>query len=130
MMNFPDETVGAAITNAGPGIARGVQIYFVHGQFFATGPIGHGFMFAGDTRLVRTPLPVIPDTRAKVIVSCRDRRSIPHAWDGHEHHRVAKTWRGKPRYQTLQKIFEGFISWRSRGGSRPGTNRGDQRRPR
>lgn len=108
MMRFPDGTLGAAVTNAGPGVARGVQIYLVHRGLLATGPIGHGFMFPGDTRIVRTPIPEVPEADARMIVSCRDRGRMPHAWDGHEHHRVAKTWRKKPRYQALQAIFEGF----------------------
>jgi hypothetical protein len=109
LMSFPDGTIGAAVSNAGPAAARGVQVYLTHGAFFAVGSIGHGFLFPGETRIVRTPIPIIdPDAQTYGVISCRDKHSIPHAWNSHEIHRSSKTWRGKPRYRTLRAIFEDF----------------------
>lgn len=101
-------TIGAVITNAGGGVARGVGAFLTHPPFFAHGAIGHGFLFPGETRQIFTPIPVT-DAETDVLVFCRDRDSFPHYWNANEEHRVFKTWRGRPKYRRdIPAVFHEF----------------------
>jgi hypothetical protein len=103
----PEGRIGAVVTNAGAGVAGGVQIVLHHGNPFAAGPIGHGFMFPGDIRVIETEVLLEdPSVNTRAIVSCRDRASIPQAWTADERHQVSTTWRGKPVYRSIIGIFQ------------------------
>jgi hypothetical protein len=109
MTVYPDQTVGAVVTNAGGGVARGAGIVLTHPPYFVEGPIGHGFMYPGDTKHVFTTIPVVdPEVTTCVIAQCRDQDSFPHGWSAHEKHKVFRTWRRCPRYQNIRDIHAHF----------------------
>jgi hypothetical protein len=89
--------VGAVVTNAGGGPARGAGIYIVHPPYYASDSLGHGFLFPGDTRVVVTGIQVA-EAETDIIVFCRDRNSVPHFWNADEEHRELTDWRGRPKY--------------------------------
>ena len=92
-------TIGAVITNAGGGAARGVGIYLTYPPYFVAGPIGHGFLYPGETRVVWTQIPnTDPPEETDVMVLCRDRDGFPHYWTADERHKVFKNWHRGPKY--------------------------------
>jgi hypothetical protein len=108
IVNAADDTIGAVVTNAGGGAARGAGIYLSHPPFYVQGPIGHGFLFPGETRYVHTPIPV-SDVETDVLVLCRDKSSVPHFWNASEEHRAYTDWRGRPKYQRdIPAVFREF----------------------
>ena len=106
----PEGCVGAVITNAGGGAARGAGFWLCCPPYYAQSPLGHGFLFPGETRQVWTTIVVTdPPARIDVLALCRDRRSFAHYWNADERHRVLKNWRGRPKYSgDVPTIFHKF----------------------
>jgi len=102
-------TIGAVVTNAGGGPARGAGIYLAHPPHKVQGPLGHGFLYPGQSRYVQTNIPAT-EVETDVMVLCRDRESYPHFWNAQEEHRVYKTlFRRRPNYQRdMPKVFAKF----------------------
>jgi hypothetical protein len=101
------QTIGAIVTNTGSAPARGAGLYLSFPPYKVNGPLGHGFMFPGDTRRVWTQIPAVGNVETDVLVLCRDNRSVPHYWNAAEKHVESKDWRRRPRYRKdLAKVFE------------------------
>jgi len=99
IINPSDRTIGAIVTNAGGGAARGAGVYLAHPPYGVEGALGHGFLYPGETRHVWTTIPAT-DVETDVMVLCRDRDGFPHYWNANEEHRVFKTrLRRGPRYR-------------------------------
>lgn len=100
--------IGAVVTNAGGGAARGAGIYIAHPPYFAQGALGHGFLFPGETRTALTDIPVT-EVETDALVLCRDKNSVPHYWNANEQHRAYTGWRGRPKYRKdIPKVFREF----------------------
>jgi hypothetical protein len=101
-------TIGAVISNAGGGAARGVGVYLTHPPYYVHGAVGHGFLFPGETREVWTQIPAT-EAETDVLAFCRDKDSIPHYWNAKEEHRSFTDWRGRPRYRRdIPAVFREF----------------------
>ncbi len=99
-------TVGAVITNAGTGAARGTGIFLTYPPFYVTGALGHGFLFPGDTVHVTTAIPFSStQIETDVVVLCRDKDSVPHYWNAMEKHMTFKDWRGRPGHHEIAEVF-------------------------
>jgi hypothetical protein len=102
-------TLGAVITNAGGGPARGATVLLSHPPFRAEGHLGHGFIYPGEGRHVWTNIPAT-DAETDVMAFCRDRQSYSHFWTADENHRVLKTRFGRrPSHgHDLTTVFRDF----------------------
>jgi hypothetical protein len=109
-MAYPDGTIGAVITNAGGGAARGAFVYLAHPPYYATSSLGHGFLFPGETRHLRTNIPLVEGIETDVLVFCRDKNSFGHWWNADEDHRCYKTrLLRRPRYRKdVHAVFREF----------------------
>jgi hypothetical protein len=104
----PDQTIGAVVTNAGGGMARGAGICLVYPPYVAAASLVHGFMQPGDTHHVVTDIAITtPDVATSVVVHCRDKYSFPHYWSANEDHYVGRTrWpQRRPRYRDIRESF-------------------------
>lgn len=91
-------TIGAVVTNAGGGAARGASVFITHPPFWTQATLGHGFLFPGEARYVQMQTPAT-DQETHVVAFCRDRDSFPHYWSASEQHIVGKTrFRRRPRH--------------------------------
>jgi hypothetical protein len=101
------QTVGAVVTNAGGGAARGIGIFLSHPPFWVQGAVLHGFLYPGQSRYIKTDIPLNEEEETDVMVVCRDAESFAHFWTADEKHRVFKTrFRRRPRYRRdLVEVF-------------------------
>lgn len=102
-------TIGAVVTNAGGGAARGATVWLSHPPFRVETPLNDGFMFPGQRYLISTAIPAT-EVETDVLLCCRDGRRFAHFWNANEEHRIFKTrFRRRPRYRgDIASVFSEF----------------------
>jgi hypothetical protein len=110
IVNASDNTIGAVVTNAGGGAARGAGIYISYPPYVVQGALGHGFLYPGEKRQVLTNIPAGDGVETDILLLCRDKNSFGHFWSANEDHRVYKTrFRRRPRYRPdIYNVFREF----------------------